>query len=117
MDALRGLGGVTGLAAAICSHEHNGLDPAAKEGDPQSLQEHARVFGPNKYKEVPSKNFFMLCFENIQDPIILLLIFAALVRACCCCSGWSGVLARCRASPHPCAKKQEVLLCCCKKSP
>jgi hypothetical protein len=31
------------------------------------------VFGPNKYKEVSSKNFFALCFENLKDPIILLL--------------------------------------------
>jgi magnesium-transporting ATPase (P-type) len=44
------------------------------------VQEHSRVFGANKYKEVASKNFFALCWENIQDPIILLLIAAALVR-------------------------------------
>lgn len=81
MDKLKALGGVSGVASAICSHEHNGLDPTAKAGSPESVQEHIRVFGPNKYKEVPSKNFFALCWENIQDPIILLLIAAALVRA------------------------------------
>jgi len=99
MDGLRALGGVTGLAAAIYSHEHSGLDSAAKPGDPRSVEEHARVFGPNRYKEVPSKNFFALCFENIQDPIILLLIAAALVRLFCalpfavCAAAFALVLA------------------------
>jgi magnesium-transporting ATPase (P-type) len=81
MEKLNALGGVTGLAKVIASHEHTGLDPEAKEGSPASVAEHSRVFGPNKYKEVPSKNFFALCWENLQDPIILLLIAAALVRA------------------------------------
>ena len=80
MDKLRQYGGVSGLAKAICTHEHTGLDSATAQGSPPSVQEHSRVFGANKYKEVPSKNFFALCWENIQDPIILLLIAAALVR-------------------------------------
>lgn len=81
MAKLTALGGVSGLAKAIGSHEHTGLDQGAKAGSPGSVEEHSRVFGPNKYKEVPSKNFFALCFENLKDPIILLLIAAALVRA------------------------------------
>jgi hypothetical protein len=80
MDGLRAQGGVAGLAKAIGSHEHGGLDPTAPRGSAGSVAEHARVFGPNRFKEVPSKNFFALCWENIQDPIILLLIAAALVR-------------------------------------
>ena len=89
IEALRSLGGVVGLAKAIGSHEHDGLDPSAAAGTAASVQEHSRVYGPNRYKEVPPKSFFALCFENIQDPIILLLIAAALVRssrpagACC----------------------------------
>jgi hypothetical protein len=79
MAKLRELGGVAGIAKAIGTHQHTGLDPTAKAGSPASVDEHARVFGPNKYKEVPSKNFFALCFENLKDPIILLLIAAALV--------------------------------------
>lgn len=79
MDKLRSLGGVAGLAKAISSDEHNGLDSSAKAGSPESVEEHSRVFGPNRYKEVPSKNFFALCYENLKDPIILLLIAAALV--------------------------------------
>ncbi|KIZ04767.1 hypothetical protein MNEG_3196 [Monoraphidium neglectum] len=79
VDTLKQFGGVSGLAKAICSHEHTGLDPEARPGAPESVQEHSRVFGANKYKEVASKNFFALCWENIQDPIILLLIAAALV--------------------------------------
>jgi len=90
MDKLEALGGVVGLGLAISSHHHTGLDSAAKAGSPASVEEHSRVFGPNTYKEVPSKNFFALCWENLQDPIILLLIAAALVgclllrRGCCC---------------------------------
>ncbi|KAI8473287.1 MAG: plasma membrane calcium ATPase [Monoraphidium minutum] len=78
MDKMRQMGGVSGLARAIRSHEHDGLDPDATPGAPESVQEHTRVFGPNRYKEVPPKNFFALCWENIQDPIILILIVAAL---------------------------------------
>lgn len=93
MEKLRELGGVAGLAKAISSHQHTGLDPSAKAGSPGSVEEHSRVFGANKYKEVPSKNFFALCWENLQDPIILLLIAAALVCACVQqaarrCSSW-----------------------------
>lgn len=80
MDKLQALGGVEGLAKAIGSSETAGLD-AAESSATGSVGEHSRVFGPNKYKEVPSKNFFALCYENLKDPIILLLIAAALVRA------------------------------------
>ncbi|KAI8477413.1 MAG: hypothetical protein J3K34DRAFT_453016 [Monoraphidium minutum] len=79
MDKLKELGGVVGLAQAIGTHHHTGLDDGAKAGSPGSADEHMRVFGPNKYKEVPSKNFFTLCWENLQDPIILLLCAAALI--------------------------------------
>lgn len=82
MEKLAQLGGVSGLARAICSHEHEGLDPKAAARTPGSGEEHSRVFGPNTYKQVASKNFFALCWDNIQDPIILLLIAAALVRCC-----------------------------------
>jgi magnesium-transporting ATPase (P-type) len=75
MDKLKALGGVAGLATAIGSHAHSGLDPSQA-----TVDEHARVFGYNRYKEVPSKNFFALCLDNLRDPVILLLIAAALVR-------------------------------------
>lgn len=78
MEKLRQLGGVTGLADTLQSHAHQGLDPGVTAG-PASIEEHRRVFGPNTMPSMPQKNFFMLCFENIQDPIILLLIAAALV--------------------------------------
>lgn len=82
MDKLRALGGVTGLADTLQSHAHHGLDPATSSG-PASIEEHRRVFGANTMPAVPQKNFFVLCFENIQDPIILLLIAAALVSRGC----------------------------------
>jgi len=74
MDALRGYGGVTGLARALGSDAVTGLP-----NDPSAVAEHARVFGANTFKERPTKNFFVLCWENLQDPIILLLCAAALV--------------------------------------
>lgn len=80
MDKLKQLGGVTGLADALQSQAHSGLDPSVQSG-PASIEEHRRVYGANTLPAVPQKNFFMLCFENVQDPIILLLIAAALVSS------------------------------------
>eukprot|EP00877_Chromochloris_zofingiensis_P000874 jgi/Chrzof1/10788/Cz05g12040.t1 len=77
MDRLKALGGVEGLAKALHTNTHDGLDLLDK--GPGSVEEHRRVFGPNVFKATVPKNFFMLCFENLQDPIILLLIAAALV--------------------------------------
>lgn len=37
------------------------------------------VFGANKYKVVPPKNFFALWFGNLQDPTLIMLMVAALV--------------------------------------
>lgn len=92
---------MAGLARAIASHETAGLDAAAPAGAPGSVAEHARVFGPNKYKAVPAKNFFALCWENIQDPIILILIAAALVRRM---RRDAGAVCMCPpAAPTPCS--------------
>ena len=77
MDGLKGLGGVSGLAKALCSDTHTGLDPTA-EG-PTSVAGHGEVFGANRFKETPPKAFLTLMWENLQDPIIILLCFAALV--------------------------------------
>jgi P-type Ca2+ transporter type 2C len=74
MDALRAYGGVAGLAKSLGSDLVSGLPDDAK-----AIAEHTRVYGPNKFKERPGKNFFVLCWENLQDPIILLLCAAALV--------------------------------------
>jgi Ca2+-transporting ATPase len=77
MEALRRLGGVDALAKILHTDPHHGLDHTA--AGPASVAEHSRVFGANKFKAVPPKSFFVLCWENLQDPIILLLIAAALV--------------------------------------
>lgn len=74
MDALRAYGGVSGLARALGTDTTSGL-----AHDPAVVAEHSRVYGPNTFKERPCKNFFVLCWENLQDPIILLLCAAALV--------------------------------------
>lgn len=80
MGKLKELGGVSGLCSVLQSNQHHGLDPAASED--ASIQEHKRVYGANTFPPVPQKNFFVLCYENVQDPIILLLIAAALVSSC-----------------------------------
>jgi hypothetical protein len=79
MEALKALGGVEGLAKALHTDVVAGLDPAGQAL--ASIDEHLKVYGANRYKERPTKNFFALCWENLQDPIILLLIAAALVGA------------------------------------
>ncbi len=73
MVVLRELGGTAGLVTALGSHVQRGLEKS-------SIDEHRRVYGANTLPTVPSKNFLVLCFENIKDPIILLLVAAALVR-------------------------------------
>ncbi len=62
------------MAKALGSDPVSGLP-----NDPAAIAEHTRVYGANRYKERPAKNFFVLCWENLQDPIIILLCAAALV--------------------------------------
>jgi hypothetical protein len=101
-ERLRRLGGVQGLAQQLQSDTQAGLSPAAAAG-PASIAEHRRVYGANELPVRPTKNFFVLCAENLRDPIILLLIAAALVRvwrvgiaACACrrsmcgCGRWGA---------------------------
>lgn len=80
MGKLKELGGAAGLCSALGTDAHTGLSQAAKGSE--SVEEHRRVYGPNTLPSTPQKNFFLLCFENVQDPIILLLIAAALVSRC-----------------------------------
>jgi len=70
MDGLKD--GVEALATLLHSSCETGLD---ESGVSASMV----AFGENKHKEAPAKNFLWLCWETIQDPIILLLIFAATV--------------------------------------
>jgi hypothetical protein len=77
MDLLKGFGGVSGLAKALCSDSHTGLDPKLEGA--ASIDGHREAFGANRFKETPAKSFLVLVWENFQDPIIILLCFAALV--------------------------------------
>jgi Ca2+-transporting ATPase len=79
MSKLKELGGVAGICTTLKTDQQHGLDPASS-GD-MSIDEHRRVYGANTFPPVPQKNFFALCWENVQDPIILLLIAAALVSS------------------------------------
>jgi len=88
MAKLAELGGAAGLADILHSSTHQGLESTANGAG--SVEEHRRVFGPNTFPPAPQKNFFVLCFENIQDPIILLLMAAALVSLDIPLAHWPG---------------------------
>jgi P-type Ca2+ transporter type 2C len=76
-DALKKMGGVEGLAAALLTTTTQGLDPQAVGIG--SLESRRAEFGINKFTELPQKHFFALLFENLQDPTLILLMGAALV--------------------------------------
>lgn len=82
MDKLRELGGVAGVCNALGTDPQRGLKQDGKGSD--SIDEHRRVYGSNILPVAEQKNFFLLCFENVQDPIILLLIAAATVSSQYC---------------------------------
>ena len=44
-----------------------------------AFEQRQSVFGQNRFKELPQKSFFMLLWENLQDPTLILLMIAALV--------------------------------------
>lgn len=50
-----------------------------KAESPYSIQDRKNVFGENQLPTVPTKNFFVLWFSNLKDPIIIMLMVAALV--------------------------------------
>ena len=66
------------LCTALASSCAAGLDAGAATAPP--LAERRRVFGRNRFAEVPMKSFFMLLLENLKDPTLILLMAAALVR-------------------------------------
>ncbi|KAG2490086.1 hypothetical protein HYH03_011392 [Edaphochlamys debaryana] len=79
MEFFSRVGKADGLAKLLGSSVETGLNQDTQGSGSDSVAEHRRVFGPNKFAEVPPKNFFVLVWEVLQDPILLLLIFAALV--------------------------------------
>ena len=70
-------GSVAGIANALRTSTVDGLD-AGTVGS-TSLEARVRVFGVNRFKQVPQKTFFGLLWANLQDPIIILLMAAAMV--------------------------------------
>jgi Ca2+-transporting ATPase len=70
-------GGVSGLARKLHADLSAGLQPDGN--GPTSVETHRRVYGANKYKEVPPKSFFAILYEGFKDPVILLLCAAATV--------------------------------------
>jgi Ca2+-transporting ATPase len=85
---------VEGLAKALGSDATVGLDPAATEDF--SIETHRKVFGANRFKEQPPKNFFMLVWENLQDPIVQLLCAAALVSCAAAACQLQGLMSSSR---------------------
>lgn len=82
MEALKRAGGVEGLAKALGSDVHQGLNPegSAPAGSPSDVGLHRQMYGVNKFTEVPPKSLWSIIYDNLQDPIIITLILAALVR-------------------------------------
>lgn len=66
------LGGLSGVAAALNTSLSDGIDPT-------TIVHRQEVFGANRTKQIPTKNFFTLWFTNLKDPIIVMLMVAALV--------------------------------------
>ncbi|GLI62465.1 hypothetical protein VaNZ11_005095 [Volvox africanus] len=79
MEFYNRVGRGEGLAKLLGSSPDHGLNPDPNASGPDSVTEHRRIFGANKYPEVPPKNFFVLVWEVVQDPILILLIAAAAV--------------------------------------
>ena len=79
---LKSRGGIDGIADALRTSTVDGLD--AGTVDSTSLENRVRVFGANRYKQVPQKTFLGLLWANLQDPIIILLMVAAMVRLLAC---------------------------------
>jgi magnesium-transporting ATPase (P-type) len=71
------IGGLNGVASALNTSLVDGLNPSTT--DDQSIDARREVFGANKLPTIPNKNFFVLWFINLKDPIIMLLMGAALV--------------------------------------
>jgi P-type Ca2+ transporter type 2C len=68
---------VEGLATALHTSLSDGLNPTAT--GPTSLEGRKDYYGINALKTVPPKNFFILWFHALKDPIIIMLMVAALV--------------------------------------
>lgn len=83
-------GGLPGLAGQLGSNVATGI---SSQGEGVlAFEQHQSVFGQNRFKELPQKSFFMLLWENLQDPTLILLMIAALVRAFCCPSSHAILL-------------------------
>jgi len=72
MEALHHYGDVGGLAQVLGSDLKHGLRT-------DQLEKSRSVFGKNETKHAPPKKFLVLCWETIQDPVIILLIIAAAI--------------------------------------
>ena len=69
-----------GLCEALQCSSSRGIDPDSSGGSARaSLQQRQQAFGANAFREVPTKSFFVLLFENLKDPTLLLLMAAAMV--------------------------------------
>ncbi|GLC46005.1 ATF/CREB activator [Pleodorina starrii] len=79
MEFYNRVGKAWGLAKLLGSSPDRGLNPDPNATGHDSVAQHRRVFGANRHAEVPPKNFFLLVWEVVQDPILILLIAAAAV--------------------------------------
>lgn len=75
------LGGLQGVAAALHTSLHDGVDATAEAGGKAgpSLQQRRAAFGANRFKQIPPKSLFKLWVSNLKDPTLIMLMIAALV--------------------------------------
>ena len=69
------LGGIEGVASALRTSLADGIDPNTAAVD---IAVRRAAFGSNALREIPSKNFFVLWFGTLKDPILIMLMAAAL---------------------------------------
>lgn len=70
------MGGVQGLAAAFRTDLKTGL---LKDEMSSSFERRREIYGRNVFERPPPTPFLMLCWEALQDPMLLILIIAGIV--------------------------------------
>ena len=77
------MGGVQGLAAAFRTDLKTGLhkDEVSGEGsgDGGSFRRRREIYSANTYEKPPPSSFLVLCWEALQDPMLIILIIAGVI--------------------------------------
>lgn len=66
------IGGVDGISFALHTHASSGL--SAGDLSEEGIEKRVAQYGRNVIEKKPPKNFFMLCWDVLQDPMLIILI-------------------------------------------